>query len=178
MLRILIPYLRVQNLGYHNIDRPKERRKKKQRQLTTIYIERTRSISDFRTRSLRGRELFTYDLHQWHWAKWFAISCFISVCPFVALSKATFAENIGTLFCQVDIKKLSFLTSCVLWFEINHTNIGTVSNGNIAKRLKDGGDKRALVWVGVCWALLFWCVCLTLRVWSVTCHWRYRVGQK
>ena len=42
-------------------------------------------------------------------AKCFPISCFISICPFAALSK------VRTLFCLVDIKKRSFLTSCVFW---------------------------------------------------------------
>ena len=42
------------------------------------------------------------------------ISCFISVCPFGALSTATFAENVHIFFsCLVHIKKRSCLTSCV-----------------------------------------------------------------
>ena len=46
------------------------------------------------------------------------ISCFISVCPLVALSKAKFAENLHFVFCLVHmayIKKRSFLTSCVVF---------------------------------------------------------------
>ena len=42
------------------------------------------------------------------------ISCFIFVCPFVALSKANFLPKIRTLFCLVHIKTRSFLTSCLL----------------------------------------------------------------
>ena len=39
-------------------------------------------------------EFFTYELQKWHWAKSFPHFVFyISVCPFVALSKATFAEK-------------------------------------------------------------------------------------
>ena len=69
----------------------------------------------FQTRSLRGRELFNCDLQQWHSAEFFfSFSCFIYV--FVRLSKVTYAENSQIFFCLVDIKKRSFLTSCVFWF--------------------------------------------------------------
>ena len=46
----------------------------------------------------------------------FSISYFISVCPFVAMSKAMYAENSHIVFCLVDITKRLFLTSCVFWF--------------------------------------------------------------
>ena len=45
-----------------------------------------------------------------------SFSWFISVCPFVAVLKAMYVENSHALFCLVDIKKRSFLTSCVFWF--------------------------------------------------------------
>ena len=43
----------------------------------------------------------------------FSFSCFMSVCPFVALLKATYDAKMRALFCQVNIKKRSFLTPCV-----------------------------------------------------------------
>ena len=43
----------------------------------------------------------------------YTFSCFISVCPFVTLIKAAYAENSLSVFCFVDIKKRSFLTSSV-----------------------------------------------------------------
>ena len=41
------------------------------------------------------------------------ISCFISVCPFDALSKARFAENLHIVLSNPYFKKCSFLTYCV-----------------------------------------------------------------
>ena len=54
------------------------------------------SASNIQTRSLRGRELFT--LNSDIEFSVFPISCFMSVCLFVALSKATYAENSHILF--------------------------------------------------------------------------------
>ena len=45
-----------------------------------------------------------------------AFSSFTSLCPFVALLKATYMLNIYTLFCLVQIKTCSYLsTFCVFW---------------------------------------------------------------
>ena len=64
-----------------------------------------------RSKTRNGEKNFT----ECHW-----ISGFISVCPFVALLKVKGniprMPKICTLFCLVDIKKRSFLTSCVFWF--------------------------------------------------------------
>ena len=46
----------------------------------------------------------------------YTCSCFISVCPFVALLKETFTDISHVVL--VDIKKLSFLTSCVFQFAL------------------------------------------------------------
>ena len=49
------------------------------------------------------------------------ISCFISVCPFVGLSKATFADNLHTVLSSPHY--IAFiLTSCVFWFNKNNVN--------------------------------------------------------
>ena len=42
-----------------------------------------------------------------------SFSRFISFCPFVALLKATHADNLRIWFCLADIKRRSFLTSGV-----------------------------------------------------------------
>ena len=41
--------------------------------------------------------------------------CSISVCPFVSLLKATYAKHFHSV-CLVDIKKRSFVTSCVFQY--------------------------------------------------------------
>ena len=46
----------------------------------------------------------------------------MSVCPFVTLLKATYAEN-SHIVCLVGIKKRSFLTSCVFGFNFRHCRI-------------------------------------------------------
>ena len=46
----------------------------------------------------------------------YSFSCFISVCPFVALLKATLFRKCAHCFCLVGITKWSFLTSCMFWF--------------------------------------------------------------
>ena len=50
-----------------------------------------------------------------HWQSVSASSCFISVCPSVALFRQHMPK-MCTLFCLVHIKKSSFLISCVFWF--------------------------------------------------------------
>ena len=50
-----------------------------------------------------------------------SFSCFISVCPFVTLLKRQLMPKMRALFSLVDIKKCSFLTSCVFWFASNLT---------------------------------------------------------
>ena len=62
----------------------------------------------FKTWSLRVWELFTYDLQKRHWAKCFPHFMF-HICLF-----AKFAEHLR-MSCLVNIKKRSFLTSCVFW---------------------------------------------------------------
>ena len=62
----------------------KRKNKEKINIFQTICLKK--NISHFQTRSWRGRELFTYDLQQWHWAKCFPHLVFyfcLSVCRFV-----------------------------------------------------------------------------------------------
>ena len=74
-----------------------------------------RSSLDFRT------AIFNSDIE----LSVYSFSCFISVRPFVA----TYAENVH-IVCPVDIKKRSFLTSCVFccFLERYHAVISVFEN--------------------------------------------------
>ena len=73
-----------------------EQTNKKTQEVTNerwLISTRQNNVRNFHSRSLRGRELLTYDRQQWRSAQFsFILSC-VSVRPFVALSKATYAAN-------------------------------------------------------------------------------------
>ena len=101
----------------------------------------------FKTRSLRRRQLFNYDLQQWHWAK-----CFVRFVFYICLSVCRFAEgNICrkcALFCLIDINKRSFLTSCVFWFVFLNASC------HLCFRKKNHIKKRSFLtscvfWIGI-----------------------------
>ena len=81
-----------------------------------ITVEDRSWKASFQTRSLQGRKLFNCNLQQWHSAKCLHLFMFyicLSVCHF---AKGNVCRIICTLFCLVDIKKRSFLSSCVFCY--------------------------------------------------------------
>ena len=69
------------------------------------------------TRSLRERELFTYNLQQWHWAKCLPHFVFyIIMFVLLSLCRTQRMSKIRTPFCLVVTNKRSLLTSCAFWF--------------------------------------------------------------
>ena len=78
-----------------------------------IFLDFFRRSRHFQTQSLRGWELFNYDLQQWHWAKCFPHFVFY-IC--LSLCRRQRMPKICTMFYLVNIKKRSFLTSCECWF--------------------------------------------------------------
>ena len=85
------------------------------------------TIVDEKLHRRRERELFTYNLQQWHWLtelNVFPISCFISVCRFV---EGNACRKSAHCFCVVNIKKRSFLTSSVFRFVFLNASSSTVA---------------------------------------------------
>ena len=82
-----------------------------------VFVKATNGQTDIKqTRSLRGRKLFNCDLCNIGFQlSVYTRSC---LCLFVACQRQRMPK-IRTLFCLVDIKKRSFVTSCgvLIWYE-------------------------------------------------------------
>ena len=82
---------------------------------SVLLFQKSEYNKHFQTLSLRGWERLKTDLQKWHYKiSVYRISCFISVCPFVAASKAKFAQNVLVLSNHYLLNSIHFNLLCVL----------------------------------------------------------------
>ena len=105
----------------------------------------------------------------------FSFSCFVSVCLFVALLMGKDMLKICTFVCLVDMKKRSFLTSSVFWWNFIDPFIGIGYPRESHCAAVPHSNISLCQWVSMSICVL--CVC-SVCVWcQITMQWTLTVTQ-